>query len=71
MLKSVYANHKYVRQVVIDEEYDDKVDLLSKDEIGVLQDVIRILQPFESATRQISGMNYEYTYKPTIYFHKI
>lgn len=54
MLKSVLENHKFIKQVQMEEDYQH-LRVLKKDEVAAVQEVIKILEPFEEATRLLSG----------------
>lgn len=56
MLKSVVDNIEYVKKVVVEEEY--KLKTLKNEEILAIKEIINVLEPFEEATKQISGDKY-------------
>ncbi len=53
MLKSIVVNNEFIKKVISDEEYT--LEPIKKEELGIIKEFIVILEPFEEATRMISG----------------
>jgi len=53
MLESIVANHDFIKQVKLDDDYP-KLQAFTKDEILIVKDMIQILKPFDYATQVVS-----------------
>lgn len=55
MINSVLDNHKGIKLIQLNDEYSD-LKILTKEEVQLIRQIIMILESFDQATKDISGI---------------
>lgn len=55
MINSVLDNHKSIKLIQLNDEYSN-LKILTKEEVQLIRQIIMILEPFDQATKDISGI---------------
>lgn len=57
MMNSIFDNHNGIKLIQLNDEYSE-LQILTKEEIQLIKQINMILEPFEQATKNISGEEY-------------
>lgn len=55
MINSILDNHNGIKLVHLNDEYSD-LKILTKKEVQLIKQIMMILEPFDQATKDISGI---------------
>lgn len=55
MINSIIDNHNGIKLVQLNDEYSD-LKVLTKEEVQLIRQIMMILEPFDQATKDISGI---------------